>query len=164
MSRKKILLLLAGVLLLALLIAFVFFREIRVSGTAILNGKELSEPITLRYFLFEIHGDAIVPLVKSYECLGYRSTWESDTVCRIEKGEEEYLLDLSARTFISMKGSRIGENILFFGGGENHGVIRVEEKEVYINLGVLRVMQMMLGKTYRCNIDFWHHQLVFDLV
>lgn len=161
MSKKKNLLLLVGVLLPALLIAFVFFREIEVSGTAILNGKELSEPIVLKRCLFE-HDDAVLPLVKSYECLGYHCTWESDTVCRIENGEEEYLLDLSARTFISMKGRRVGENLLTPPPGSSHGVIRAAEKEMYVNTEIFHGMQIRLGKPTTMEINIWKRQLRFD--
>ena len=169
MNKKKQHLLLAGVLLPVLLIAFALFCEIRVSGTAIMNGNTLPEPITIRRFHY-YYDDAIIPLVKSCECLGYRCIWESDTVCRIGKGEEEYLLDLSARTLVDTKDRRfeedprsMQENYLMCPPGENHGVIQIAEKEVYVSLSVLRGMNMRLGKPYSCKIDFWNRQLMFDL-
>ena len=165
MKKKRALLIVAAVLLAAILIAFLFFREteIRFSGTALINGKELSEPVTLRLFPFQICQEAILPLVKTYECLGYRAEWESDSVCRIENEEEAFILDLAAHTFISMKGKREGENLLMPAPGETHGVIRIAEREVYVNLGIFRGMRMRLGARTHVDIDYWHRTLVLEV-
>lgn len=149
--------LLTGILL------FCCSPAIRFSGTAILNGKTLSEPIQMRRFLFELHDDAILPLIGSYECLGYQTIWESDTVCRIEKEEEAYVLDLSERTLISVKNRRVGENLLLFPPGENHGVIRLEGKELYVNTGVFLGMQIRLGFPVHLDIDLWNRQVAITI-
>ena len=162
MKNTKTIAIALSLILIFLLLAFYFFREINMNGTAIVNGTVLLEPVTLRYYLFENHEDAILPLVKVLESLGYRTSWENDSICLIERGEETYILDLSESTLTGLNKFGIEENYLVFAPGETHGVVQAGDREIYVNYYVLDSMMMRTGNNISRHFDFAKKELLID--
>ena len=157
---SRMLLLVFFLLFLLLLITFCFFREIQISGTAIVNNTVIQEPVSMRYYLFEIHEDATLPLVKVFECIGYQTVWVDKNTCTISNDMETYALDLSKHTLIGKNKHGTEENFLYFGGGETHGVIQEGDQEIYVNYYTIQNLMRMIGKTITRHFDFTKKELI----
>lgn len=99
--------------------------------------------------LFEDHAE--IPLVKTLECLGFSSFWDSDETATLSYDEKKLKLSLSDKSLMDLEECN---NLLVMAPGNDYFCCNIVEKDVIVDTNTMHHILRFIGLNNSVCIDY----------